>query len=223
MTLGDLIVQYRRQNNLSQRQFAIKSSLSNGYISMLEKGVNPNTGQPIVPTIPVLKKLADCMKTTVDELLSIVDDLPVSLSIGASRPLPPNMELLPTMREWPVLGATACGVPLHRELLEETVLAPADIKADLVFRCVGDSMINARIFDGDAVFVRQQPEVENGQIAVVRIGDEYTLKRFYYHDEYVELRSENPMYKAIILRGEELRTENFEVVGLAVAFLSALV
>ena len=66
------------------------------------------------------------------------------------------------MREWEVLGATACGKPLHRELLDETVMAPDDIKADVVFRCVGDSMINARIFDGDAVFVRLQPEVENG-------------------------------------------------------------
>lgn len=136
--------------------------------------------------------------------------------------LPPNVEPLPKMREWPVLGATACGNPLHRELLDETVLAPDDIKADVVFRCSGDSMINARIFDGDAVFIRTQPEVENGQIAVVRIGDEYTLKRVYVHEDYVELRAENPTCKAIILRGEDLKDDNFEVVGLAVAFLSSL-
>ena len=111
---------------------------------------------------------------------------------------------------------------MHRELLDETVLAPDDIKADVVFRCVGDSMINARIFDGDAVFIRLQPEVENGQIAVVRINDEYTLKRVYYHEDYVELRPENPTCKAIILRGNQLEQENFEVVGLAVAFLSSL-
>ena len=92
----------------------------------------------------------------------------------------------------------------------------------MVFRCVGDSMINARIFDGDAVFVRTQPEVENGQIAVVRVGDEYTLKRVYVREDYVELRAENPMYQAIILRGDELRDDNFEVVGLAAAFLSSL-
>ena len=84
-------------------------------------------------------------------------------------------------------------------------------------------MINARIFDGDAVFVRLQPEVEKAQIAVVRIGDEYTLKRVYAYEGYVELRAENPMYPAIILRGRELSPENYEVVGLAVAFLSAIV
>ena len=126
------------------------------------------------------------------------------------------------MKEWPVLGATACGKPLHREMLDETVLAPVDIKADIVFRCVGDSMINARIFDGDAVFIHLQPEVENGQIAVLRIGDAYTLKRVYVFDHYVELRAENPTVKPIILRGPELEPDNYEVVGLAVAFMSAI-
>ena len=121
-----------------------------------------------------------------------------------------------------MLGATACGKPLHRELLDETILAPADIKADIVFRCVGDSMINARIFDGDAVFIHLQPEVENGQIAVVRVGDEYTLKRIYVFEDYVELRAENPTVKPIILRGPELVLDNYEVVGLAVAFLSTV-
>lgn len=137
-----------------------------------------------------------------------------------NAPLPKGIFPLPKMREWQVLGATACGKPLHRELLDETVIAPDDIRADVVFRCVGDSMINARIFDGDAVFVRLQPEVENGQIAVVRVDDEYTLKRVYYQYDYIELRPENPVHKAIILREEELSPDCFEVVGLAVAFMS---
>lgn len=138
------------------------------------------------------------------------------------NPIAANISPLPAMKEWQVLGATACGKPLHRELLDETILAPADIKADIVFRCVGDSMINARIFDGDAVFVHLQPEVENGQIAVVRVGDEYTLKRIYVFEDYVELRAENPTVKPIILRGPELAPDNYEVVGLAVAFLSTV-
>ena len=138
------------------------------------------------------------------------------------NPIAANISPLPAMKEWQVLGATACGKPLHRELLDEMILAPADIKADIVFRCVGDSMINARIFDGDAVFIHLQPEVENGQIAVVRVGDEYTLKRVYVFDDYVELRAENPTVKTILLRGPELTPDNYEVVGLAVAFLSTV-
>ena len=162
------------------------------------------------------------------EKLSIALNVSIPWLMGADVPMenapkrPSNIISMPQMKEWKVLGATACGTPLHRET-DETVLAPADIKADVVFRCIGDSMINARIFDGDAVFIHQQPEVENGQIAVVRIGDEYTLKRVYVHEDYVELRAENPTVKATVVRGEDLAPENFEIVGLAVAFLSSLV
>lgn len=159
----------------------------------------------------------------ITKLAQVLKVPPASLMGWETPDFPDNIIPLPKMREWPVLGATACGKPLHRELSDETVLAPDDIKADIVFRCVGDSMINARIFDGDAVFIRSQPEVENGQIAVVRVGDEYTLKRVYYHKDYVDLRPENPICEAITLRGDQLDPENFEVVGLAVAFMSSLV
>lgn len=178
-----------------------KTGIGEGAISQYRKGAYEASQRN-------LEKIARALQVSIPWLMGVSEE--------SYTPLEP----LPKMREWPVLGATACGKPLHRELMEETVLAPADIKADLVFRCVGDSMINARIFDGDAVFIRQQPEVENGQIAVVRIDDEYTLKRVYVHEDYVELRAENPTCGAIILRDEQLR--DFEVVGLAVAFISAL-
>ena len=133
--------------------------------------------------------------------------------------LPDNITPMPKMKKWKVLGGTACGEPIFRELDNETVLAPADIDADFVFRCVGDSMINARIFDGDIVFVKSGP-VEDGQIAVVRVGEEYTLKRIYRGPDYLELRAENPMYPARIIRGEQ---ENAEIVGRAVQFLSRVI
>lgn len=141
-------------------------------------------------------------------------DVPISREI--TIPTAPNISPPPPMKQWPVLGGTACGEPIYKALEEESVLAPADIDADFVLRCVGDSMINARIFDGDAVFVKCGP-VEDGQIALVRIDDEYTLKRIYHGPDYLELRAENPMYKPIIIRGEQ---ENAEIVGRAVQFLS---
>lgn len=130
-----------------------------------------------------------------------------------------NIIPLPKMKKWKVLGGTACGEPIFKELDDESVWAPADIDADFVFRCVGDSMINARIFNGDIVFVKSG-EVENGQIGVVRVGEEYTLKRIYHGPDYLELRAENPMYPAIIIRGEQ---ENAEIVGKAVQFLSRVI
>lgn len=144
----------------------------------------------------------------------------VSASREPTVPSAPNIRPMPRMKEWKVLGGTACGEPLYKELEDESVLAPADIDADFVFRCVGDSMIGARILDGDTVFVKAGENVENGQIAVVRIGEEYTLKRVYRGPDYLELRSENPKYPPIVIRGEQ---ENAEIVGKAVHFLSRVI
>lgn len=80
MTVGDIIKEYRINHGLSQRQFAIKCNLSNGYISMLEKGVNPKTQQPIMPSITLLKTIADAMNISLNELLTQADDMPVNLS-----------------------------------------------------------------------------------------------------------------------------------------------
>jgi repressor LexA len=133
----------------------------------------------------------------------------------------PNHSLfspMPRMKEWKVLGGTACGDPLHMEL-EETITAPADIDADYVFRCVGDSMIGARILDGDIVFVKSG-NVESGQIGVVRVEDSYSLKRIYHGEDYLELRSENPKHPPIILRGEQI---NAEIIGRAICFQSRVI
>lgn len=85
MTLGDLVKDYRTMHDLSQRQFASLCGLSNGYISLLEKGLNPKTEKPITPTIPQLCKLAEGMGMTVNDLLEKVDDMPIDL--GESVPM----------------------------------------------------------------------------------------------------------------------------------------
>ena len=82
MKLGDLIAQYRIEHSLSQRRFALNCDLSNGYVSMLEKGINPATQKPVTPTMQQLKKIADGMGLTVTELLEKVDDMPIDISLG---------------------------------------------------------------------------------------------------------------------------------------------
>lgn len=79
MTLGELVSTYRKEHGLSQRQFALACDLSNGYVSMLEKGANPKTGVPLTPSLPVLNKLASGMKMTTQELFLTVDDMPLEL------------------------------------------------------------------------------------------------------------------------------------------------
>ena len=83
MTLKDLVIKYRADNGLSQRQFALLCGLSFGYISMLEKGINPSTGAKITPTLQALNKLAAGMHTTLNELFTLVDDMDVDVKTPA--------------------------------------------------------------------------------------------------------------------------------------------
>ena len=112
---------------------------------------------------------------------------------------PDNIIPLPKMKKIPLLGTIACGEPiLAAENIEALINADENLNADFALRCKGDSMINARIFDGDIVYIREQPDVEDGEIAAVLIGEEATLKRVYKYPSKVVLRPENPLYDDMI-------------------------
>lgn len=131
--------------------------------------------------------------------------------------IPPGFEPMPKMKKIPLIGSIACGEPITAiQNREGEIDAPENMQCDFALRCKGDSMIGAGIHDGDAVYIRIQPEVENGQIAAVRIGDEATLKRVYLHKDYIELRPENPDYESIIRRREEMNDVHIE--GRAVGY-----
>lgn len=80
MKLSEIIKKYRESNNMSQRQLGAQCGLSTGYISLIEKEVNPQTGKRMVPSLPVMNKLASGMGITLDDLLSMCDDMDVTLS-----------------------------------------------------------------------------------------------------------------------------------------------
>ena len=200
--LSTILKQRRKELGLTLAQIADAMNVTEATVQRWESGNIKNI------RYDKIGKLAEVLKVSPALLMGWND--------AGNPDLPDNITPMPKMKKWKVLGGTACGEPIFRELEDETVLAPADIDADFVFHCVGDSMINARIFDGDIVFVKSGP-VEDGQIGVVRIGEEYTLKRIYRGPDYLELRAENPMYQAKIIRGEQ---ENAEIVGRAVQFLS---
>lgn len=210
MKLRDLIKNYRDDHDLSQRQFANQCNLSNGYISILERGANPKTGKPVTPTIPQLKKLADGMAMTLNELFEKVDDMPVSLDLTGIK----NIVPFPETERKPRVGRIACGDPI---IAEENIEAYDEVlsswHADFTLMCVGDSMA-PKIEDGDIVAIRAQPTVENGEIAAVRIGDEATLKRVFLHADYIELRPINPNYDSIIRSKHEM--DDIRIEGRAV-------
>lgn len=136
---------------------------------------------------------------------------------STSRPIPPGFIPMPKMRKVPLIGSIACGEPITAiQNREGEIDAPEDMRCDFALRCKGDSMIGAGIHNGDAVYIHIQPEVENGEIAAVRIGDEATLKRVYLHSDYIELRPENPAFESIIRRRDEMNDVHIE--GKAVGY-----
>lgn len=132
-----------------------------------------------------------------------------------------NIIPLPNMNRIPLLGNIACGEPiLAEENIECNIDIPEDITADFALRCKGDSMIDARILNDDIVYIKQQPTVNNGEIAAVLIGDEATLKKVYLTGDTLTLLACNSSYEPFIYTGEEL--EKIRILGKAVGFTSKI-
>lgn len=165
------------------------------------------------PTTKTLQKIADYFGVTIDYLMT-----------GENETKPTLLNVYPIeLKRFPLLGEIACGIPKYtNEDRESYVMAGTDIKADFCLRASGNSMVNARILDGDIVFVRKQDMVENGEIAAVVVNNESeaTLKRLYYYKERdtLILKAENPSYEDLIFQNEELN--EVHILGKAIAFQS---
>lgn len=201
MTLYDRIRTRREQLNMSQEELAKRLGYkSRSTIAKIESGENDITQSKIVAFAKALGVKPGYLMGWED-----VPEPTSSLSLHPAK-----------YRKYKVLGNIACGSPIDAVQEEgEYLETDLNVHADYVLKCQGDSMINARIFDGDYVFIREQAEVENGEIAAVWMDNTVTLKRFYRYDEYIELRAENPMFKPIIIH--ETDFDSIRIIGKAVA------
>lgn len=156
---------------------------------------------------------AEALKTTPSQLMGWDDE-----------PVASNLLTLPSTKKVPLLGTIACGEPiLAEENVSDYINMDNSIHADFALRCKGDSMINARIFDGDIVYIRKQSDVENGEIAAVLINNletEATLKRVYKTDSSIRLCAANPTYSDMVYEKDAMN--DVTIIGKAVAFLSAV-
>ncbi len=125
--------------------------------------------------------------------------------------IPPGFEPMPKMKKIPLIGSIACGEPITAEQnIEKMVDVPENIRCDFSLTCHGDSMVDAGIHDKDVVYIRIQPEVENGEIAAVRIDGEATLKRVYYNPGTLTLMPANPAYAPMVYTGSQLEEVHIE-------------
>lgn len=208
----------RKERGLSQAALATELGFTKSSVNMYERGDRE-------PGLESLETIADFFNVDMDYLLGKSDVqnrfLYTPASDAESVALPDNILPMPVAYTVPLLGTIACGEPiLAAENIEDNVEVPEHIHADFALRCKGDSMINARIHDGDIVYIRQQPAVNNGEIAAVLIGDEATLKRVYVYEDHVVLQPENPSYEPLVYFGETMST--VRILGKAVGFTSII-
>lgn len=205
MLIGERIKQRRKELGLSVDQVADKIGKNRATVYRYES--------KDIEKLPleVLEPLAKALGTTPAYLMGWEDP-----SATAKNIIP-----LPEMKKIPLIGTIACGAPiLAEEHIEDYVNLPSHIHADFALVCKGDSMINARIFDSDLVYIRRQDIVENGEIAAVLIDSEATLKRVKIYSDHISLEPENPMYRPIVLWNEDMNS--VQIIGKAVAFTSTV-
>ena len=205
--------QRRQELGLTQNDVATHVGVSEATVSRWESGDIANMRQGRIAA------LAEILRIDPSVIVGMTEGSVSAALTGKERTLPANILPLPKVRPLPLVGAIACGTPiLAAENIEEYLQIPENVPADFCLKCKGDSMINARIFDGDIVLIHEQPDVDNGEIAAVLIGEEATLKRVYKYPNRMELRAENPLFPPLNFEGADL--SRIRILGKAVAFLS---
>ena len=202
MSIAENIKRIRLEHGLSQAELGKIAGVSDKAVSTWELGLK-------TPRMGAVEKMANYFGITKSAIVDDVQPTPAT-------PIPPGFIPMPKMQKVPLVGSIACGTPiLAQQNIDGSVDAPEDIRCDFALRCKGDSMIDAGIHDGDAVYIRIQPEVENGEIAAVRIGEEATLKRVYYDGTTLTLMPANAAFAPMIFTGPQLEEVHIEgrVVG----------
>lgn len=204
------------KTSITATSLADKIGLSKQAISMYASGSRK-------PKRPTIKAIAEALN--VNEAWLMGYDVPMERQDTSQILIASNIIPIPKTKKVPLLGTIACGEPiLATENIESYVDMDSDIHADFALRCQGDSMINARIMDGDIVFIRKQDKVENGEIAAVLMDEcsesQATLKRVYISDDKIRLCAENPNYQDMIFFEEDMN--KVRIIGKAIAFLSAV-
>lgn len=171
--IGKRIAAIRRDRGYNQEELAEMANLHRVTLAKYETGT-------VEPGAFALSRIADALGVTTDELLCRAEKTPPFIGMIKAAV--------------PVVGEIACGTPITaEENIDGYADLPDGVEADFALKCRGESM-TPTFEDGDLVLIRQQPDVEDGQIAAVGINGEATLKHIYKHDNGILCVSDNPKY-----------------------------
>ncbi len=164
--------------------------------------------------------IANMRRDKIAKLAAALHTTPAYL-MGWDNDLPDNILPMPHSRRVPRLGQIACGTPITaEENFDGFDEVPDWVQCDFTLTCKGDSMINARIYDGDIVCIRRQDTVETGEIAAVLVENDATLKRVRLFDDHIVLEAENPTFRPLVYWGTDMA--NVHIIGKATHFISTV-
>lgn len=204
MSIGTNIKMLRTNAGLSQTELGKIAGVTDKAVSTWEADIK-------TPRMGAVERMASYFGVPKS---AILDD-----GYQTTVRVPTGFDPLPKMVKRPLIGSIACGEPITaEENIEDYVDVPESAHCDFCLRCKGDSMIDAGIHDGDVVYIHVQPEVENGQIAAVRVDGEATLKRVFWDNDnqVLQLVPANSAYMPKVYSGQSL--ENVHIEGRAVGF-----
>lgn len=187
MLLKEVLIQYEIQNDLNHIDMANKIGVS---LSTYYRWINGESTKLKKTTIKRLSQVLDC---------DIEDVIEKSNRIK------------------PILGNVKAGYDLWAEQNVEgyVEIGQSDAqKGDYFLRVVGDSMEGSHIYENDLVYVQQCDNVLSGQIAIVMVGDEVTIKKVYYKKDLMILEASNPKYDSKFYTVEEVEQLPVKVIGL---------
>ena len=197
--ISETIKQIRKTHYLNQTEFANRIGVTQGAVSQWENGLTR-------PNLDQLRAISAAFNMSVDDIVAQLKDEPRR-----------ELDAINIRRGTvPILGNIACGQRITPDTTPEGFAdLPEGINADFALRCKGDSM-EPTLMDGDLVLIRQQPEVEQGQIAAVSIEGETTLKHVYRQENGLMLVADNPAYSPIF--APVSADEEIIIHGLAVGY-----
>lgn len=195
MTLGEKLKKIRTDNNMTIKQLADYIEEKCNLIidkSMISRWENDKA----TPVNTFLSAYAKAFNVNLNYLIGLDDQ----------EYLPKNLIPIRKIKKVPIVGTIACGSPiLAEENIDGYFSIDPSIDADYCLKAKGDSMIDIGIHDGDLIFLRQQPVVENGEVGAVLIGEEATLKKVYINENEMILQPCNKNYPPMVVKGNDIK------------------
>ena len=213
--IGNFIRKYR--GDMSLRDFAEKCGISHTHLDSIEKGIDPRTGKPVSVTVETLKKIANAMGMTINDLLIQSGDVKIEdLQFDNANivDIPSNTVKIP------VLGIIKAGIPIEAQ---QDIIDYVEIPKDWTkggkeyygLKISGDSMYPKYDNDDIVIFLKTNEVISGKDCAVMVNGFDATFKKVLFQNDSIILQPYNSNYQVQMFNKEQIEQLPVKIIGIA--------